>query len=823
MKQFFRIIFAIVLFTGTYFTLSAIPAYPYPIKITQPDGSELTIMLRGDEFFRYKTTLDGILLVEDANGIHKYARLSADGRRVSTDVKAQEIQNRTNAERKLVKELQNSTIQKRIDGIQKAARVSAAEKAVLADNGFPLTGSPRSLVILVNFSDINYVVSNPQTAFTNLLNEKGYSANGGTGSARDYFSDASNGIFAPQFDVVGPYTLPQNMEYYGGNVNDNDKNPRQMVLDACRLADEAGMDFKQYDTDNNGVIDNVFIYYAGYNEAEGGGDNTVWPHRWSMPSGSNYRFDGVQVWDYACTSELRGRTGTNMCGIGTFAHEFGHVLGLPDYYATDGSEHFTLDKWHIMDAGAYLNNGRTPPTYSAYDRFFLDWLKPVELKVAQNVSLEPLLSSNQAYIITKDGNHNMIGNDPQPREFFVLENRQKTGWDAYLPASGMLIWHIDYLKNAWDNNSPNNYTGSSQTPTNHMRVYLQPLIGQTTTPGTAFKSGSFTPTLWNGTNINKPLTFIKESQDGLISFRFMGGGKVPLVNAKSSMQAFSTVHGTPSEMQTFKVYGSTLKDSVKLNFSQKQHFEMRVAGSNDWKKQLALAIVDSILDTTTVEVRYNPAEPSFKYSHDETVNISSTDAESVKFVLSGISTRPVYVVTPVANEAIDVQENSFVANWNNVFDASGFYLTVYTENDTIENEKWIVGNKNLSIVSDTIRLLVPAKKYYYKVKASDKTLYLDKTPKYENITDFSNTVEITTKTETDAQKLKTVVVKNHNSATITVIMPEKNQILYIYNTAGMLIQKLQVPENTIDIKLENLPTGTVYILKSGNRRAKLIL
>jgi len=823
MKQFFRIIFAIVLFTGTYFTLSAIPAYPYPIKITQPDGSELTIMLRGDEFFRYKTTLDGILLVEDANGIHKYARLSADGRRVSTDVKAQEIQNRTNAERKLVKELQNSTIQKRIDGIQKAARVSAAEKAVLADNGFPLTGSPRSLVILVNFADKNFVVKNEKQAFTNLLNEKGYSANGGTGSARDYFSDASNGIFAPQFDVVGPYTLPQNMEYYGGNVNDNDKNPRQMVLDACRLADEAGMDFKQYDTDNNGVIDNVFIYYAGYNEAEGGGDNTVWPHRWSMPSGSNYRFDGVQVWDYACTSELRGRTGTNMCGIGTFAHEFGHVLGLPDYYATDGSEHFTLDKWHIMDAGAYLNNGRTPPTYSAYDRFFLDWLKPVELKVAQNVTIEPLLSSNQAYIITKDGNHNMIGNDPQPREFFVLENRQKTGWDAYLPASGMLIWHIDYLKNAWDNNSPNNYTGSSQTPTNHMRVYLQPLIGQTTTPGTAFKSGSFTPTLWNGTNINKPLTFIKESQDGLISFRFMGGGKVPLVNAKSSMQAFSTVHGTPSEMQTFKVYGSTLKDSVKLNFSQKQHFEMRVAGSNDWKKQLALAIVDSILDTTTVEVRYNPAEPSFKYSHDETVNISSTDAESVKFVLSGISTRPVYVVTPVANEAIDVQENSFVANWNNVFDASGFYLTVYTENDTIENEKWIVGNKNLSIVSDTIRLLVPAKKYYYKVKASDKTLYLDKTPKYENITDFSNTVEITTKTETDAQKLKTVVVKNHNSATITVIMPEKNQILYIYNTAGMLIQKLQVPENTIDIKLENLPTGTVYILKSGNRRAKLIL
>lgn len=817
MKQFFRIIFAIVLFTGPYFTLSAIPAYPYPIKITQPDGSELTIMLRGDEFYRYKTTLDGILLVEDANGIHTYARLTDDGRRVSTDVKAQEIQNRTNAERKLVKELQNSTIQKRIDGIQKAARISAAEKAILADNGFPLTGSPRSLVILVNFSDKNYVVSNPQTAFTNLLNEKGYSANGGTGSARDYFSDASNGIFAPQFDVVGPYTLPQNMEYYGGNVNDNDKNPRQMVLDACRLADEAGMDFKQYDTDNNGVIDNVFVYYAGYNEAEGGGDNTVWPHRWSMPSGSNYRFDGVQVWDYACTSELRGRIGTNMCGIGTFAHEFGHVLGLPDYYATDGSEHFTLDKWHIMDAGAYLNNGRTPPTYSAYDRFFLDWLKPVELKVAQNVTIEPLLSSNQAYIITKDGNHNMVGNNPQPREFFVLENRQKTGWDTYLPGHGLLVTRVYYNQTTWYNNGPNNNPDAMG-----MDIMEADGIANSNTmagdpfPGTYSKT-AYQPTLRDGTNINKPLTFIKESQDGLITFRFMGGGKVPLVNAKSNMQLFSTVHGTASEMQTLKVYGSTLKDSVKLNFSQKQHFEMRVSGSNDWKKQLALAIVDSILDTTTIEIRYNPAEPSFNNTHNEILSVTSPDAETVSVNVSGTSTRPVYVLTPVANNALEVKQGSFIANWNNVYDASGYYLTVYTLQN--ENEiEYLYTDKWVTTTSDTIHLLVPGKKYYYKVKASDKTLYYDKTIKYENITAYSNVIETETLADSDPEKLRSVVMPD---ASVKVIMPEKNQLLYIYNTAGMLLRTVEVPQNIISIT--GLPTGKVYILKAGNRRAKLIL
>lgn len=817
MKQFFRIILAIVLFTGPYFTLLAIPAYPYPIKITQPDGSELTIMLKGDEFYRYKTTLDGILLVEDANGIHKYARLTDDGRRVSTDVKAQEIQRRTNAERELVKELQNSTIQKRIDGIQKAARISAAEKAVFSDNGFPLTGSPRSLVILVNFADKNYVVSNPQSAFTNLLNEEGYSANGGTGSARDYFSDASNGIFAPQFDVVGPYTLPQNMEYYGGNGGDNDKNPRQMVLDACMLADAAGMDFKQYDTDNNGVIDNVFIYYAGYNEAEGGGDNTVWPHRWSMPSGSNYRFDGVQVWDYACTSELRGRIGTNMCGIGTFAHEFGHVLGLPDYYATDGSEHFTLDKWHIMDAGAYLNNGRTPPTYSAYDRFFLDWLKPIELKVAQNVTIEPLLSSNQAYIITKDGNHNMVGNNPQPREFFVLENRQKSGWDTYLPGHGLLVTRVYYNQTTWYNNGPNNNPDAMG-----MDIMEADGIANSNTmagdpfPGTYSKT-AYQPTLRDGTNINKPLTFIKESQDGLISFRFMGGGKVPLVNAKSSMQLFSTVQGTASEIQTFKVYGATLKDSVKLNFSQKQHFEMRVSGSNDWKKQLTLAIVDSILDTTTIEIRYNPAEPSFNNTHNEILSVTSPDAETVSVNVSGTSTRPVYVLTPVANNALEVKQGSFIANWNNVYDASGYYLTVYTLQN--ENEiEYLYTDKWVTTTSDTIHLLVPGKKYYYKVKASDRTLYYDKTIKYENITAYSNVIETETQADSDPEKLRCIVMPD---ASVKVIMPEKNQLLYIYNTAGMLIRVVEVPQNIVNIT--GLSTGKVYILKAGNRRAKLIL
>lgn len=818
MKQFFRIIFLFILLLGFYVSVSAVPAYPYPIKISQPDGTEITILLRGDEFFSYKTTIDGYLLTEDKDGVHRYAKVDATGRPLSTGVKARELNQRTNDEIRLIEGIDKAAVLMKVNSAQKAARTAAVSASSNADNGFPLTGTPRSLVILVNFADKNFVIDDEKQAFTDLLNEEGYADNGGTGSARDYFRDASNGVFAPQFDVVGPYTLPQNMEYYGGNISDNDKNPRQMVLDACQLADEAGLDFIQYDSDNNGVIDNVFIYYAGYNEAEGGGDNTVWPHRWSMPSSSNYRFDGVQVWDYACTSELRGRTGANMCGIGTFAHEFGHVLGLPDYYATNGADHFTLDRWHIMDGGAYNNQGRTPPTYSAYDRFFLDWLKPIELKVAQNVTLNPLLDSNEAFVITKEGNHNMVGNNPQPREFFILENRQKSGWDAYLPGHGMLITKVYYNPATWYSNGPNN-------DPNAMGMDIMEADGYPNSntmsgdpfPGTYSKT-AYNPVLRSGVNIDKPLTFINESETGVITFRFMGGGNVPVIKTEMSLDIFNTVQGTPSDIQTLKVYGSNLNDSVKMSFSQKVHFEMRVKDSIDWKKQIALAVEDSLLDTTLIEIRYNPAEPSFKYSHNEAIDLSSENAENMKLLISGISTRPVYVVPPLANEAIEVHENSFVANWNNVFDASGFYLTVYTENDTIANAKWIKADKKLTVVADTIRLLVPAKTYYYKVKASDKTLYADKTINYENITYFSNTVEVKTKADTNLQKLKTVIM---GDATVTVIMPEKNQMLYIYNTAGMLIKQVVVPDNVINIT--GLPRGKVYILKSGTRRGKLIL
>ncbi len=538
-----RILYAILLlflFQLINLTVFAVQAYPYPISITQPDGTSLNISLVGNEFQHYQTTEDGFLLQQNTKGYYTYATINAIGKIESSEIIASNIKNRNAKTIQFLKTVPTSELlQTKTQGLQKS-------KMALTENrprrAFPVTGSAKSLVILVNFSDNSFVTASPQTAFNNLLNQENYSDNGGTGSARDYFMASSYGKFSPNFDVVGPYTLPQTLAHYGANdASGYDLEAPLLIADACSAANTAGLDFTQYDVDNNGVIDNVFVYYAGYNEAEGGAANTIWPHRWTVQPGYNYSgttasvtYDGKVLEDYACTSELKTNSGSNMCGIGTFCHEFGHVLGLPDYYHTSANKS-TLGTWSIMSSGNYNNGSRTPPTYSVFDRFFLGYLSPDQCTTASDLNLIPIYQGKtqptntnyQCYVLSAS-THNLMGNNPNPTEYFMLEYRKKTGWDTYLPAEGMCIWHIDYNQTAWDDNSPNNYTGASgsQSPSSHLRVYLQPLSGSTTTPGTAFTTGSFTPTTWAGTDINRAITAINTSSSE-ISFKLMGGTPAP--------------------------------------------------------------------------------------------------------------------------------------------------------------------------------------------------------------------------------------------------------------------------------------------------------
>lgn len=944
----------LVILTAFFFNLSAyaIKATTEPIKIVQPDGSEMTILLKGDEFFKYRTTTDGYLISRNEDGFFYYAQFDNNGRTYVTTIRANEKKNRKKSEIEFLETLSQFPDVREINSMQRIKKANEAGQSPASLNNFPLTGTPRSLVILVNFSDVSFTVSSPQNAFNNLLNQPDYSTNGGTGSARDYFISASNGVFSPQFDVVGPFTLTNNVAFYGGNdTSGNDLRPRQMVADACAHADAAGIDFSVYDTDKDGYVDNVFIYYAGNNEAEGGKESTVWPHRWVI-SNSNVTYDGVRIYDYACTSELRGSSGTNMCGIGTFCHEFGHVLGLADYYATNDASHHTLYNWNIMDNGAYLNQGRTPPTYSAYDRFTLGWLKPVELIEPQNGTLGSLIDTNKAYLITQNGNHNLNGANPSPIEFFTLENRQKKGWDAYLPNSGMLITRIYYNTTTWRNNTVNNVATSMGVDI--MEADGVASVGSTSGdvfPGTA-NITSYNPVLRSGTDIAKPLTYIKQT-DGIITFRFKGGGDVANIIAKNSLTQFKTVHGTPSESQSLKISGNLLVDNVKLNLISKNHFEFKNASdeNSEWVKSLTLIKSGNSLPETEIFVRYNPTEPSFKATHTDNLTIETTDAEKLILPLTGTSTRPVYIVPPLANEATDITMSSFKANWESVYDASGYYLTLYNVTEGTSDftegfdgglnapvdwtiisdavtasttysgkavpaiqlkntgdgvitceyivaptsisaflktlagsngyivfeawngEKWkkidsiavtetlaetikftlnpvnnyrrfkftYVKGNGFAIIDDvtvsypynieinfqdkwvnetfeTQNDLIPERKYFYKVKASDKTLYDDKSIKYENLTTFSNIIEVNTLKDIDSKILLATPVSD---GSVRVVVPHTGDVVNIFNVIGQKIMTLEANSNLLIIK--GLPKNQMYIITAGSRIAKIAL
>ncbi|ADQ79093.1 M6 family metalloprotease domain protein [Paludibacter propionicigenes WB4] len=944
--------------------LNAVPASPYPFKITQPDGTEITIRLRGDEFFNYKTTLDGYPLIANEKGILTYAYQDINGNLVTTNIKANELKKRTSTELQFIKTLTPNIDLTKQSILKRIQRSKAVVSGSVQKKVYPLTGSPKSLVILVNFSDKSFVTSTPQISFTNLLNQNGYSANGGTGSARDYFHDNSMGVFNPQFDVVGPYTLDNTMAYYGtnaGGTKGNDTNPQQMVIDACKKASEAGVDFSQYDTDNDGMVDNVFIYYAGYNEAEGGPANTVWPHRWTLAN-YNTTFNGKIVYDYACTSELKGNSGSNMCGIGTFCHEFGHVLGLDDLYNTDGDYSYsTLSYWDIMDSGPYLNSGRTPPAYSAYERFYLNWLTPTELKKPQNAILETLTTSNNAYIITQNGNSNLDGVNPSPVEFFLLENRQKTGWDSYLPGHGMLVTRVYYNASTWGNNTPNNNAATMGIDIMEADgIASDATLAGDPFPGTSAVT-SYSPVLRSGTNINKPLTYITETND-VIKFRFMGGGNLPTITKNGVLSAFKTVQGTPTDAKTINIGGVNLKSDINLTFKVSKHFEMKKETDPEtaWSKTITLARnpIDSTVASTRILIRYNPTEPSFTEIHKDTLLLQSTGADNETVPMTGTSTRPVYVVPPVATAPTDITIASFVANWNTVFDATGYYLTAYSlsngestltegfnkgltapanwtitasaissstiysgdsipsiefknSGEYIQTEQYMLPvtslsfyirslagingylqvdawngtswnkvdsipitsslnttnsyffntNKNynqfrltytkvagyivvddvkvgfsqkleylardkwLTATSDTLINLASNRDYYYKVKASDKTLNTDKSIKYENITNFSNLIHLNTFQDKSKAKSLIAVVDSiyvDNSGTVNVYIPATNVSVNVYNTIGQLITSIKNPSSN-KVEIHGLARNHIYIIQAGDRVTKVIL
>ena len=316
--------------------------------------------------------------------------------------------------------------------------------------------APRGLVILVSYSDLAFEAKNTQEAMSEMMNKEGYDYNGATGSAADYFKAQSNGQYTPVFDVVGPVTLPHERAYYGGNSGNSDKNAAQMIVDACMAVDDE-VDFTLYDNNGDNQIDFVYVLFAGIGENDKGGEaDAIWPHN-SYAGWKNCYLDGKKLNNYACSGEIDGVT-KDRSGIGVLCHEFGHVIGLPDYYDADGNSNgnttnLTPNEWSIMDYGCYNNDVNTPPDYSIFDKYWMGWATPEVLaKDAQeNVTLGT--GYTEGYQI--NGGTSLLPYSTSQTVYYI-ENRQQEGWDYGLYAHGLIVWKVQYSSSAWSSNKVNN-------------------------------------------------------------------------------------------------------------------------------------------------------------------------------------------------------------------------------------------------------------------------------------------------------------------------------------------------------------------------------
>lgn len=386
------------------------------------DGTEVKAQLVGDEFLHYYVSEDGTKYVQDeSTGLY---------RKMTDEVTAQR--------RAAVRRAQAQGRQKRM--LRKAQ----------ASNVFQ--GTKKGLVILAEFTNSKFKSGHDLALYRRIANEVNYSDNNFRGSIKDYFKAQSHGQFELDFDVAGICQLQHPYAYYGkNNSQKEDVKPGEMVAEACLWAHEHGINFSKYDWNGDGEVDQVFVLYAGHGEASYKDANTIWPHMYYL-SASDYgkplSLDGVTVDTYACSSELNGDG--NLDGIGTFCHEFSHCMGFPDLYDTSYAGWFGMGDFDLMCSGSYNGDSKCPAGYSAYEKAECGWLTLKDMtNIEQETSIvgvQPMSADGDAYIIKNKGHED---------EYYILENRQKTGWDSYLPASGLMITHVDYDADIWDWNMPN--------------------------------------------------------------------------------------------------------------------------------------------------------------------------------------------------------------------------------------------------------------------------------------------------------------------------------------------------------------------------------
>ena len=521
--------------------------------ITQSDGSQLTIRLHGDEHFSWYSTADDVLLVQVGSNYY-VAQVEEDGTLKATPQLAHNAGERGTVEEQVIN---NQNKEKFLNLLKAEPQALAKPIGKVTPAYFPHTGSPKALVILVEFQDVKFKTSDPVATFTHYLKgaegEAAPEANNAYvtkgmvnyGSVSQYFNDMSQGKFTPQFDIVGPVTVSKNSAYYGGNAGKaTDVNLAQMIAEACKGVSDK-VNFADYDQNNDGYVDLVYVIYAGYSESiNGNSSDCLWPksgtNAFYEPGTNNLlKLNGKRICRYGINNELNATpTVVNnqfngmplLNGIGLFCHEFSHTMGLPDLYPTVEAsrvDNQNPEYWDLMDGGEYTYSGYFPTPYSPWEMDVMGWTAPFELgDEAKQVNLYSYANSRTAYKINGE-------ND----EYLLIQNIQTEGWwrgIAKAFKTGMLVWRIDYpyttvsLDNRLNNEKgkPNvmivpadGYVISAYNKQRTDDEYKESLQGDPF-PGATNKTELLSVVLNNST-LKKPFYNIKETDDGVITFDYL--------------------------------------------------------------------------------------------------------------------------------------------------------------------------------------------------------------------------------------------------------------------------------------------------------------
>lgn len=559
-------------------TAGAVKMKPGINIIKQADGTTITVRAYGDEDLSYFLASDGTLLYQEGTNFY-IAGVKADGTLYSTGVLAHEPSMRTIKEISAIKAQNAKAFYNSMETQAKANKVR--REPMTPDNSLlPSLGKHKIPVILVEFSDVEFSVENPKATFDKYLNGKELfnketdpEMGQNYASVAKYFKDMSFGKFEPEFEVYGPVNLGKPLATYGAGYSSQEK-MGLLLTDACTAVDNE-VDFTQYDSNDDGNIDLIYIIYAGFSQSIAG-NSTDCIHPKSGYLSLAKSFDGMDVKRYGVNNELNGTPadqadGPIINGIGLFCHEFSHCMGLPDLYPKSGSIaeaciNQNMDYWSLMDAGEYTGNGYRPTAYTAWERERLGWMEIGTLTGPSNVELKSLDEGGTAFRIYND-------KDETGHEYYIVENVQNNGWNKKLFGNGLMVTHVDYLSSQFSlggckvNNTeghprmhvmaadgmfvPEYFLGSTieDSYITFLKEHNADLVakygGQVfsiedykaeaagdlfpgTSNATSLTDDSQPMKAWtyNGETMGKPITDItNDTEKGIVSFKFMGGGE----------------------------------------------------------------------------------------------------------------------------------------------------------------------------------------------------------------------------------------------------------------------------------------------------------